>query len=57
MIISQVGVSEVPFRKSGEFFRWGLIFFNPEDDEMIVDVGGLNIPNFGNRYRWVLLGG
>lgn len=36
-------------------FHWGLFYFNPDDDEMFINSGGLNIPNFGNRYFWVLL--
>lgn len=35
--------------------KWGLFYFNPDDDEMIINTGGLNVPNFGNKYFWVLL--
>lgn len=46
---------QYPSGKAGKI-RWGLFYFDPDDDEMIVNHGGLNIPNLGNRYTWVLLG-
>lgn len=45
-----------PSEESGRKFKWGLFYFDPDDDEMIIHSGGLNLPNLGNKYFWVLLG-
>lgn len=36
-------------------YKWGLFYFNPDDDDVIISTGGLNVPNFGNKYFWILL--
>lgn len=33
-----------------------LYYNNPDDDELIVRRRGMNVPNFGNRMLWVLVG-
>lgn len=43
-----------PSEKSRKAFTWGLFYFNPDDDEMFIKSGGVNLPNVGNKYFWVL---
>ncbi|WIM71205.1 DUF1648 domain-containing protein [Corynebacterium suedekumii] len=43
-----------PSEESRKTYKWGMFYFNPDDDDMIINSGGLNVPNFGNKYFWVL---
>lgn len=52
-IFAQVEES-YPSSKPRRALKWGLFYFNPDDDEMFINSGGVNLPNTGNKYFWVL---
>lgn len=52
-IIKEIDIT-YPRGGTDRVLKLGIFYFNPDDDDIIINSGGINIPNFGNKYFWVL---